>query len=575
MLAGRPAFPGGNAPEIFAAILEREPDWRSLPDGTPQPIVDLLITSLQKDQKARVRDMSAVREAIADAVTRAPGLRRGSSRFGPARAAAAMVGAAVIVVGALAVRPFLTRETGVAQTPASSSSIAVLPFVNVTGVEDNEYLADGLAQELTSLLAKQTGLRVVSRTSAFAFKGRNLDVREIARQLNVGSIVEGTLHQAGNRLRVAVQLTDATNGFQLWSETFEHDAADVLAVDREISRAIVGRLIPPSQVVTGSAMPPTTDGEAYDLFLRGQYAMAQRSKEGLTEAEGHFREAVRRDPEFGAAWAGLAETIIPLHEIYQVRKQDEAYALVTDFVRRALTARAPALSEGHAAFAHVLVHQYRWRVAVEEASLAIAANPGSAIGHEWLGYALLARGRLREAEEALRRAIDLDPLTGVYSYLLAVCLLSDGRAEEALRAAERGVQLGSSISIMPGVLARVQLGRPEEARALVNNAPKGTPWHILEGLRIYTLAASGDRTEARRQLPTHLQRLQGGDEPLPMVMPFVYVALGEPDKAVDWLRRSPDAGEFLVEYRLMPEIRDLAANPTMQEVMRQLDFSEP
>jgi tetratricopeptide (TPR) repeat protein len=372
---------------------------------------------------------------------------------------------------------------------------------------------------------------------------------------------------------VTVQLTDATNGFQLWSDTFDRDSADILEIQDEISRAVVGRVAPASAAGAGPSGPPTHDEQAYDLFLRGQHAMATRTRDGLIAAERYLQEAVGRDPEFSAAWAALAEAVIPLHEIHNVRGEDEAYALATSAAGRALATRAP-VAEGHAALAHILWHQYRWRESETEAELAVALNPGSAIGYAWLGVGLLAQGRLAEAEREYRRAVDLDPL-GPYHYLLAVILLAGDHPEEALRTAESGLRSGNSIAVLPGVLAHVQLGRLEAAQTLLRNAPVGTPSHVIDGLDVYLLARNGDEAEARRRLSVLVDRLRPEGEPGPMVVPFAYVALGEHDLAVEWLKQSRQAGEFLAELRLTPEMRSLAGNATMREMLKEYSLAAP
>ena len=167
------------------------------------------------------------------------------------------------------------------------------------------------------------------------------------------------------------------------------------------------------------------------------------------------------------------------------------------------------------------------------------------------------------------------PLSGAYHYGLAVCELTLGRAAEALRLAERGVQLGAGIAIAPGVLANVQLGRPDAAQRMLDTAPADTPSHLLDALGIYVAAAAGRRTEGRQLMAELLKTLPQGNEPAPMMVPFAFAALGDSRAAVDWVRESPNAGEFLTEYRLMPEMRALAGDAAMREMLRKFDFAEP
>jgi tetratricopeptide (TPR) repeat protein len=344
-----------------------------------------------------------------------------------------------------------------------------------------------------------------------------------------------------------------------------------LAIENEISQAIVVKLAPGS-TVQGRLLRPTSDAQAYDLFLRGQYAMAKQAKDGLMRAERLFQEAVARDPEFGAAWAALAETVIPLHEIHNVRDEEQAYAIATDAARRALAAPS-SVADGHAALAHILYHQYRWAAAEDEAKLAIAGKPGSPRGYAWLAWTLQATGRLSEAQRAYRRAVDLDPL-GPYRYGLALNLLLAGHPAEAIPLAKRAVESGVSIAAVPGVLANVQLRRFEAAQNILDHMPVGTSANLIDGLRAYLLAASGRQEPARQLLYALVKRMPQGNEPNPMVVPFAYLALKEPDLALEWVSKSRQSGEFLGEFRLMPEIRALGGNGKLRELLRSVGLSE-
>jgi predicted Zn-dependent protease len=202
----------------------------------------------------------------------------------------------------------------------------------------------------------------------------------------------------------------------------------------------------------------------------------------------------------------------------------------------------------------------------------VAANAGSPTSHLWLALFGLTEGRLSEAERAYRRLLDLDPLSGVAYFSLAECLLAAGRTEEALHLAERSLELGVPVGLLPGVLANVQLKRFDAADRMLDGPPAGTSSNMIDGLKVYVAASKGQQTEARRLLSRLLAKLPRREETLPLVVPYVYVALGEQDAAVQWVAESRQAGEFLAEHRLMPEMRTLAGHTKMRELIRMFDL---
>jgi serine/threonine-protein kinase len=350
-------------------------------------------------------------------VTRA--IRRALSRDPAERFESIDAFLAALLGGAGELTPEDTAPTASAED--QEWSLVVLPFANLSTDPENEYLSDGLSEELIHALAQVPGLRVVARTSAFAFKGRQQDVRAIGAELRVRGALEGSVRRAGNRLRVTTQLIDTRSGFELWSERYDRELTDVFAVQDEISRAIVETLrltlfARPTRLVR----PPTADLAAYEAYLKGRFQWNQRSEAALTEALRSLTRAVELDPGFALAHAALAEAYVTL-AIYGVRAPSEAMPAGRGAAERAL---AGARASGEALTARGSVRAlYDWDWAGSEADFqaAMHASPQYPVAPQWLAmHCLVPQGRLDEAGEQLRRARELDPLSPAIELSLGV-----------------------------------------------------------------------------------------------------------------------------------------------------------
>ena len=268
---------------------------------------------------------------------------------------------AAIAVGLLLFRMNGSRQ-GTASVPVPEKSIAVMPFVDLSQAKDQEYFCDGISEEILDALAKVEGLRVVARTSSFAFKGRNADVGEIAQKLNVGNVLEGSLRREGNRVRVAVQLIDARDGFHMWSQTFERELEGIFAVQDEITRSIVEALKIKLAVALPAHKQPNTEG--YDLYLKGRYFLNRKTQVDAQRATDYFQQALAKDPNDAMAYAGLADSysslVFPLgavapREVMPKAKEAALRALAID----------NALGEAHASLAYITFF-YDWDWAAAE-----------------------------------------------------------------------------------------------------------------------------------------------------------------------------------------------------------------
>ncbi|HEX5386194.1 MAG TPA: protein kinase [Gemmatimonadales bacterium] len=437
-IAGRPPFSGPTAQAILIRRLsELPPLLRTVRPSVP----------------------AGVEEAVARALARAPADRFATAvGFAEALSAGGSAGA---------------RVAGGADPPGAAptlpdASIAVLPFANMSAEPDNEHFSDGMAEALIGALAKVPGLRVASRSSTFAWKGRLDDVRAIGERLKVRSVLEGSVRKAAGRLRIAAQLVDVADGYQLWSETYDRELADVFALQDEIARTLVARLAP--QLVRRAAGPlveaPTEIVEAYSLYLRGRYLCTRRTVESYQMAIRYFEDAIAADPGFAKAYTGVAHAycMLSFDEIGAMRPVDAMPRA------RAALARAveldPMLGEAHSRQAMLsMLYDWDWERAGREFEQALERNPGDPAALHWYSLYLSILERHEESLRVITRALTLEPMSTYIHVQLGRTYYYARRFDEAMR------ELVSVVEMEPEVignviqLARVRLMRGEAAEA--------------------------------------------------------------------------------------------------------------
>lgn len=430
------------------------------------------------------------------------------------------------------------RDLGArAERVLERGSVGVVPFSNLGPGPEDEYLADGMTEELIGYLGKLEGLRVAARTSSFAFKGTDVPTAEIARQLGVEHLLEGTVRVSGDAFRVSVQLVESASGFQLWSETYDRELADVFAVQREIASAVGReldlRLPRRLEVFRLSRSPP--DLEAYALYLRGRHAWRGRTIEGLELALDFFRRATRRDPSFAEAHAGLADVYVALAG-YRHRPLEELVPPAREAVTRALVLD-PRLAEAHATRGTLLARVDHSRdSALSAYRHALALNPSYATAYHWYAVTLTELGRLDEASEAFRRAIELDPLAPSLHGAYASALRVRGDLPQAEEVARKASELAPEFFGPLVVLGKVHeaQGRRAEALEAGRQAVALAPGNrVARSALARILARRGEREEAR----LILAGLEADRYPCAACIAEVYVALEEFDGAFRWLNR--------------------------------------
>ena len=428
LLTGRQAFTGDTLSDMIVSILEREPDWQALPASTPAKIRDLLRRCLQKDPQRRLRDLGDARIEIEEALLPPATAEARTKRDTDSGRVAVRSMASVtssnpwwrsrtalwIAVVALLV---LLAAAGLIYRPAEHGetidSIAVLPFVNVSGDQNTEYLSDGITESLINNLSQLPNLKIKSRDSVFHYKGKETDPEEVARQLGVRAIFKGRLTQRGDTLAISAELIDARNDDHLWGQQYNRKLADIFALQDEIAREITNtlRLRLTAQDEKRLAKRYTENVEAYQDYLEGRYQWDKKTEEGFKKGVEYFQQAIAKDPTYALAYAGLADCytglagfgFVPAKEGYPKALEEALKALEID----------DKLAEAHASLAFIKSnYDWDWSGAEQEFKRAIELNPGSATAHHFYGLALAYMGgRFEEAIDESKRAVELDPLS--------------------------------------------------------------------------------------------------------------------------------------------------------------------
>jgi serine/threonine protein kinase/Tfp pilus assembly protein PilF len=426
-----------------------------------------------------------------------------------------------------------------ASVERAQPSIAVLPFANLSADPENEYFSDGMSEEIINALTKLNGLHVVARTSAFAFKGKNEDIREIGKKLHVEHVLEGSVRKAGNRLRITAQLIKVADGYHLWSERFDRAMDDVFAIQDEISLAIVDKLKITllEDEKDALAKRATENLPAYNLFLQGRYALNKNTRESLQHAIERFQEAIALSPDYAEAYAQTASAYYLLG-LYRHLPHRDAYPKASAFAQKAIEID-PTSAEAHAVLATVkLNHDWDWEGAASAFRRAIQLNPKNARVRAQYAFYHLCRGRMNEALAEYAAAYSLDPLYDPAN--MGFTLLRMGRLEEARDRFQKSLESEPERAFALWFLGHVDVlqGRYEEGLSEIRRALSlsGNNEVILAGLG-WSNAVAGNRDEAMSAIEELGERSRR-EYISPYYSAKIYSALGENDLAFEWLERA-------------------------------------
>lgn len=421
-------------------------------------------------------------------------------------------------------------------------SIAVLPFVDMSPDKNQDYFCDGITEELINALAKMEGVRVVARTSAFEFKGKGKDIRKIGDQLNVRTVLEGSVRKSGDRLRVTAQLNDVTNGYHLWSETYDREMKDVFAIQEEISQAIVKVL----RVKLGRdhtqplVQRYAMDQEAYDLYLRGRQNLNTASAESLKLALDCFRRVLARSPAFAPAQAAVAETYYWMAQRSAMSPKD-AFPLAKEAAQKAL-ALDDRSAEAHSALAAALyAYDWDWPAADQEFRRALELSPNLAAVHQTYSRYLTTMVRMDDALREMRRAEDLDPLSLAIKQNLATTWIVRREFDQAIEISRKMIAMDPGYYMAYSMLGTALLGAHRDREAVEALAQGWTLSAHRDPMALtwlgYAAGATGDRARAA-ELLRELEELSKQRYVRPVFMAFFQAGLGETEQTFAWVDRA-------------------------------------
>jgi TolB-like protein/Tfp pilus assembly protein PilF len=462
---------------------------------------------------------------------------------------------------------------------AGQRSIAVLPFANLSADKEQEYFCDGMAEEIINALTNVEGLRVVARTSAFMFKDKHEDTREIGRKLNVETLLEGSVRKAGNRLRITAQLINVGDGYHLWSERFDRELADVFAIQDEISLAIVGKL---KVGLLGDEEKKivkryTQDLEAYDLYLKGRYHWNRRTPDALRKAIGHFEQVIQKDPEFALAYAGLADCYSMLAQV-RVVPPKEVFPKAKALANKALEIDE-TLAEAHTSLAFVLsCFDWDWTGAEREFRRAIELNPNYATAYQWFAMTLLNLGRTSEAIKEINKALELDPLSLINNTAAGVVYAHTGRQDKAVEQAEKILDMDPTFGFAHEILAYVNERRGKYDEAVEGRLKAYSFAGFLSQQEIAALretyASSGWNGFLRGWLKIVHRKAEQG-QVLYYGMASLYARLDDTEKAIECLEKAYQEHDFSLGGVLMDdEFEKLRSDPRFVRLIKKMGFPQ-
>ena len=480
--------------------------------------------------------------------------------------------ALALVLGLPILAILLFRSRG--HAPTGIRSLAVLPLENLSGDASQGYFADGMTDELITDLSQISALRVISRTSVMAYKGARKPLPQIARELNVDAVVEGTVLRSGDQVRITAQLIEASTDKHLWSQSYEGELSDTLALQNRVAGAIADQirisLTPQEQAALNTVK--VVNPEAYESYLKGRYFWNKRTADGLKSARAYFDQAIEEDPKYAQAYSGLADTYALLGDWqYEVMTPKEAFPKAKAAAIQALELDS-ALGEAHTSLAFVL-DGFDWDFdsAGKEFQRAIELKPGYATAHHWYAWHLSMLGRYDEAIAEMRKAENLDPLSLIINSDLAELLVIAHSYDESIRQSRKTIEMDPNFALAHNQLAQAYLQKHmyDEAVAELQKAVQlsgGSPTCIANLARAYV--AAGKRSEAVMLLGDLKKRSSPGYSNASEIA-VIYASLGDMDQAMNWLEKAYEE-RFNPSILLRPGFDPLRSDSRFQSLVHRI-----
>jgi TolB-like protein/Flp pilus assembly protein TadD len=464
------------------------------------------------------------------------------------------------------------------RTPPPIRSLAVLPLESLSGDASQDYFADGMTDELITDLSQISALRVISRTSVMPYKGVRKPLAQIARELNVDAVVEGTVLRSGNQVRITAQLIEAPADRHLWAHDYQGDLRDTLALQNQVARAIAEHIRVSLNPQEDAALKnnKAVNPEAYVSYLKGRYFWNKRTADGLKAAVAYFNQAVDEDPSYAQAYSGVADTYALLGDWqYAVMTPKDALPKAKAAAKKALELDS-GLGEAHNSLAFCLDgFDWDFESAEKEFRRAIELNPGYATAHHWYAWHLALMGKNAEAVTEMKKAQDLDPLSLIINADLAELLVIAHSYDESIVQSRKTIEMDANFGLAHNQLAQAYLQKqnPEEAIAELQKAIQlsgDSPTCTANLARAY--AAEGKRGEAIKLLSD----LKKGSNPVysrAAEIAMVYAALGDKDQAMTWLKKGYEE-RFNPGVLLRPGFDSLRSDPRFRDLERRIGLRQ-
>ena len=576
MSTGRRPFPEESAPRLKVAILNEAPPSPKAINGSISSAMDrIILKALHKDPDRRHQSAGELLGELEHLCVTLLPVSHEQPRTRTLWWVLAWTGVLVVLASGLAglnVGGVGDRLLGRA-APRPIESLAVLPLVNLSHDPEQEYFADGMTEALITGLSKASALRVISRTSVMRYKETGKTLPEIARELNVDVVIEGTVLRSGDRVRITAQLVEGATDRQLWAQSYERDLRDVLALQDEVARAIAGQvkatLSPPGKQGLSAEHPVNTT--AYQAYLKGRHFQDRRTTDSIRKSVKYFEEAIEGSPGDAPAYAALADSYVLLAS-YGAAPPVEAYRKVKVLAMKAIELDEN-LADAHVALAGVLDGEWDFLSADREFRRAIELNPSHAHARHWYAAMLNNLGRFKEAHAEYGRAAELDPLSSAIAGAAGDPYYMDGQYDLAIREYLKALEIDPNHAVLHGDLGKAYLfrGMIQEATSEIRKAidlSGGQAAHVATLALVHAVA--GRRAEALTMLESLTRPDSQGDD-VPLEVAAVYAALGDKDRAFEWLERAYDQRDYwLTGIRVDPRFDALRADPRLDNLVRRI-----
>jgi serine/threonine protein kinase/Tfp pilus assembly protein PilF len=565
MLAGQSPFAGETTSDVIAAILTTEPKPpSSFNQEIPAELDRIVYKTLAKKRDERYRNAKDLLADLRQLQRRLEFKVESEREFGVTRSTAKSDRSAT-----------RNDEATSVSTTEPRNSIAVLPFTNLSSDPENEYFCDGLPEELLNALAKIDQLKVAARTSTFSFKGKNTPVSEIAKALNVKTIMEGSVRKSGNRVRITAQVINAADGYHLWSERYDREMQDIFDVQDEITLAVVDALKVKlfGQEQAAVLKRHTRSAEAHEFYLRGLSYFMRWTPEFFQKAIKSFDQAIAIDSRYASAYAGLAECYTEMSFFAAPR---EWMPKAREAARQALELD-DKLGNAHNSLAVIKMYYDRdYAGAEHEFKRAIALDPGSAHIHNWYGWYLGLMGRFDESLKEMKRAQELDPLSDLIDFAVGAIFHWSRKPEHAIEHHQRVLELNPNFRVVYWFLADayVEKGDFASAIATIENAPIALNDPVTLSAAGHAYGKAGERRKALEIL-SELERQSSQEYEPAFHIAQIYLGLGDHEQALAWLEKACDERSvWLIWLGVDPKFDPLRSDPRFKEMLKRLNLTE-